>query len=266
MTKRHKGDYGAYIINNKEALLKKKKKAIRLKRTMLIFMVLLTIFITLGFTLPVFNLTEVRVTGNEFVSREGILASAEIQPDINVFKINTSKVEKILKENIYIKNVKVKRQLPNKLSIKLEERKIAFSVMGAEGNYAVDETGIVLGVREDITSKEVIPLEGIPAENLVPGKEIHGEQDGNIDGAIIIHEFLSANGYFEVFPNMKIQVRDFVDYKLYVGEAYINLGTKENMGEKLGKAFSVLSTPQFMGMKGYIDVSFKGNPVVKKEN
>lgn len=266
MTKQHKEDYGSYILSNKEALLKRKKKIIRMKRTMVIFTLLLTILITLGFTLPVFNLTGVSVKGNEMLSREAILSTAGIEPDINIFKVNTRKVEETLMENVYIKNVKVKRKLPNELSVNVEERKIAFSVQGNEGIYAIDETGKVLGVKENIESTQVLPLEGIPVENLVTGEEIQGPDGENIEGASLIHEFLKVNGYFEMYPDMKLQVRDFVDYKLYIGEAYIKLGTKEDLGEKLGKAFSILSTPQFMGMKGYIDVSFKGNPVVNKEN
>lgn len=265
MTKGHKSDYGNYILNNKENLLKKKRKIIMMKRTMVIFIVLCSILLTLGFTLPVFNLTEVKISGNNLIGQETILTSAAIEPEINIFKINTSKVKEILMENAYIKDVKVKRVLPSKLSINVEERKIAFSAQGADGIYTIDENGRVLGVKETIETMEVLTIEGIPAENLVVGQVIQG-QEGNIEGANIIHKFLSEKGYFEQYPQMKLEINNYIDYKLYVDGACIKLGTSEDMNEKLAKAFSVLATPQYMGMKGYIDVSFKGNPVVYKEN
>lgn len=266
MGKKHTEDYGSYILNNKEQLLKRKRKIIILKRTGLLLIVLLTVLITLGLTLPEFNLAEVTITGNEFVSNETILTSAAIQPEINIFKINTSKIEEILMKNSYIEEVKINRKLPNKVSIKVKECKIAFSVQGAEGVYAIDENGKVLGVRETIEAPQVLALEGVPQENLIEGQLIQGEDGGDLKGAKVIHDFLGEKGYFEEYQGMRLEITNFVDYKLYVDNLYIKLGASENMNEKLAKAFSILNNPQFAGMKGYIDVSFKGNPVIYKES
>lgn len=266
MTKRHKDDYGNYILNNKEALLKRKRKMIVIKRTMIILILLCTVLVTLGLTLKEFNLAEVNVRGTEMLSKETILTSAAIEPEINIFKINTRKIEKVLLENTYIESVKVKRDLPNKISIEIKEREIAFSAQGTDGIYAIDENGRVLGVKESIDSPQVLSLEGVPAEKLVVGEIIEDEDGSTIDGAKVVHEFLIEKGLFEQFPQMRLEINNFVDYKLYVENAYIKLGTRENMKEKLAKAFSILSTPEFIGMTGYVDVSFKGNPVVYKEN
>lgn len=265
MTKKHKEDYGNYILNNKENILKRKRKIIVMKRTMIILILLCTVLITLGLTLPEFNLAEITVSGNEIVSTETILTSAAVEPEINIFKINTTKIEKTLMKNEYIESVKVKRKLPKKLSVKVKERKIAFSAQGIDGIYAIDENGRVLGKRETIEVPQVLSIEGIPPEKLVVGEFIKDEDGSTIDGAEAIHKFLREKGYFEQFAQMKLEVNNFVDYKLYVDNAYIKLGSSENLNEKLAKAFSVLTSPQFLGMKGYVDVSFKGNPVVFKE-
>ncbi|WP_404987621.1 cell division protein FtsQ/DivIB [Clostridium culturomicium] len=265
MTKKREEDYGNYILSNKESILKRKRKIIVMKRTMIILVLLCTILVTLGLTLPEFNLGEVTVSGNEIVSTETVLTSAAIEPDINIFKINTSKIEKILMKNEYIESATVKRLLPKKLSIEIKERKIAFSAQGTDGIYAIDENGRVLGVKETIEMPQVLSIEGIPAEKLIVGEFIKDEDGSRIDGAKDIHKYLSDNGYFEQFPQMRLEVNNFVDYKLYVENAYIKLGSSENMNDKLAKAFSILTTPQFLGMKGYVDVSFKGNPVVFKE-
>lgn len=266
MTKRHKEDYGNYILNNKESLLKRKRKIIVIKRTMIILILLCTVLVTLGLTLEEFNLAEVNVSGIELLSKETILTSAAIEPETNIFKINTRKIEKVLLENMYIESVKVKRKLPNKISIGIQERKIAFSAQGEDGIYAIDENGRVLGVKESIDSPQVLSIEGVPVEKLVVGQVIQDEDGSTIEGAKVVHKFLIEKGLFEQFPHMKLEINNFVNYKLYVEGAYIKLGTSEDMNEKLAKAFSILSTPEFLGMTGYIDVSFKGNPVVYKEN
>ena len=266
MAKGHKEDYGSYILNNKENILKRKRKVIMIKRTILLLIVLFTILINLGLTLPEFNLTEVKVNGLELIPEEEVLAMAHIEPEINVFKLNTKKLEKAILENSYIDSVEVKRKLPNKISIEVKERKIAFYVETEEGIYAIDDKGMVLGVKESVEVTDILKLDGIPRENLVVGEFVQGEDKDGFLGAQLTYAFLSEKGYFDQYPQLKLEIINFVDYKLYVNNAYINLGTSENINDKLAKAFSILSAPEFLDLKGYVDVSFKGNPVVYKEN
>ncbi len=265
MAKGHKEDYGNYILNNKKNILKKKKKIIRMKRTIIVLIVLFTILITLGLTLPNFNLAEVKVSGIEVISEEAIISTAALESGTNIFKINTTKVEDELKGNTYIDAVKVTRKLPNTISIEITERKVAFYIEGAEGNYVIDKSGRVLGKKETIDSANVLRIEGIAEENLVIGELIQGEEIKRSEGVKTIYDFLVQKGFFEQYSISKLEIKDFVDFKLYVNDAYIKLGTSENMNEKLAKAFSILSTPEFSSFKGYVDVSFDGNPVVFKE-
>lgn len=266
MAKSYKEDYGNYILNNKEQLLKRKRKIIMIKRMGFILLLLLIVLVTLGFTLPEFNLAEISVKGNNIISQETILTSATIEPEVNIFKVNTSKIEKILLKNSYIESVEVKRKLPNKILISIKEKTIAYSVQGSDGAYTIDKNGRVLGIMETVSIPHVLPLEGVPIDNLEVGELIQGKDGGNLSGAQVIYDFLNEKGGFEQYPSIKLEITNFVDYKLYIDKMYIKLGASDNMNEKLSKAFSILNTPQFLGMTGYIDVSFKGNPVVYKED
>lgn len=265
MGKGHREDYGNYILNNKENILKKKKKIIRMKRTIIVLIVLFTMFITLGLTLPNFNLAEIKVSGLEIISEDTIISTAALESGTNIFKINTDKLKDALKKNTYIDDVKIKRIMPNTIAIEVTERKVAFYIEGAEGNYVIDKGGRVLGKKETIDSIDVLRIEGIVEENIVIGELIQGEEVKRFEGVKTIYDFLEQKGLFEEYSILKVEIKDFVDFKLYINNAYIKLGTSENMNEKLAKAFSILSTPEFLNFKGYVDVSFDGNPVVFNE-
>lgn len=265
MAKEHKEDYGSYILNNKENILRRKRKIIILKRIIFLFMVLLTILITLGLTLPDFNIDKIQVSGAETITEEEILEMAAIEPEKNIFKVNTRKSEKAILENPYIQEVKIKRKLPNKILIQVKEENVAFYVE-QEGIYTVDIEGNILGQKESLESINALKLEGIPKENIVIGENVQGQDKSGFQGAKIVYNFLSKKDYFQHYQELRLEITNLVDYKLHVNKAYIKLGTSENMDEKLAKAFSILSAPEYLNLQGYIDVSFDGNPVVYKEN
>ena len=265
MAKKHKDDYGSYILNNKESLLRRKKKILRIKQTILVLILLLTICITLGLTVPAFNISQVKVSGLENITEEEILTSANVDIGKNIFKLNTKDIKNKIVKNSYIDDVKIKRKLPNTIAIDITERKPAFYIEGADGNYIIDINGMVIGKEEDVEAIDILKVEGVPEENIVIGESIEGENNSNLEGLKDIYNFLREKNFFEEYKTLKVQVRDFVEYTLLVNETSLKLGTSDKINEKLAKGFSILIDPKFVGLKGYIDVSFEGNPVIYKD-
>ena len=66
-----------------------------------------------------FNICNIEVTGNNHVSQEVILTLSEIQLNKNIFLSRTSKAEQKISTNPYIKEVNVKRILPDKIKIEI---------------------------------------------------------------------------------------------------------------------------------------------------
>jgi len=62
-----------------------------------------------------------------------------------------------------------------------------------------------------------------------------------------------------------LEINDFVDLRLYVNNFYIKLGTIDKINSKIGKGFSIVESATLIDMKGYVDVSFEGNPVIYEE-
>ncbi|MEG1256306.1 FtsQ-type POTRA domain-containing protein [Clostridium sp.] len=265
MTKKSKQSYGNYIIDNKENILKRKKKIIRVKKTILLLIVLISILITLGFTLPNFNLSEILVSGVVNLSEESVIASTNIEKGINIFKIKTNKIERGLSENPYILSSKVSRKYPNKIAIKVEERKLAYYTEMSGGYYIIDDRGVVLEKKDNIDGLNLLRLDGLNEDLLKIGEPIKDIEAEKLTALCDIYSFLEKNQFFEKYNIAKVEINDFIDLKLYVNKVYIKLGTVEGVNDKIAKAFSIITTPEFNDFKGYIDVSFDGNPVIYKE-
>ena len=59
-----------------------------------------------------------------------------------------------------------------------------------------------------------------------------------------------------------VDVSNVLDIKVYSGKMCIKFGTTEDLKNKFNKAINIISQPEYKDAKGYVDVSFKGNPVV----
>lgn len=102
-------------------------------------------WITRSFVLvaPYFNLNEVVVIGNNTVSKEDIIKSTGVNFGQNIFKLNLIKVQYQIKENPLFDKVYVKRCLPCKLEIHVEERKPS-ALLNIKGDlYLVSDDGVI---------------------------------------------------------------------------------------------------------------------------
>ncbi len=101
---------------------KKKKKRLKLKITIFLIIVLLTV-VALAIHVLHEPIKNIYVTGNKILSDKEIIKLSELgdyPPYINTYFTD---VESNIKENIYVKNVTVKRKLNGKVYIDLEEYK-----------------------------------------------------------------------------------------------------------------------------------------------
>jgi cell division protein FtsQ len=105
------------------------------------------------YTSPFFALAEIFIEGNKYVEEEslrGILKKSDLDLKTNIFRIRLQEVESGLESHPRIKKARVKRRLPRKLAIKVEER-FPVAKIGRQGKILeVDEEGVVLGEIENI--------------------------------------------------------------------------------------------------------------------
>ena len=74
---------------------------------------------------PRFNLTRIDIEGNHKVGEKEILEKAKIELGTNIFRMDLGRIEDHIREDKRIKDVWVKRKLPNRVLIEVEEKKPA---------------------------------------------------------------------------------------------------------------------------------------------
>jgi cell division protein FtsQ len=155
----------------------KKKKNTKLKKLLKWISLIILIIGALAFlcTTPIFNVTDIDVIGNSQITSEEIISLSGITFDENTFRNRKSCIIKNVKENPYVKSVSVKRILPSKIQINVEERTVKFMIPLLNSYAYIDSQGYILEISE--VAKEVPILKGMTTseENLVAGNRLNTE-------------------------------------------------------------------------------------------
>jgi len=254
---------GNYIIENKEKLLYKRKSKRRVKRLVLLSIIMISTLIALCFKLPYFNITTIEILGNSNASKVDINEAAKIKLGSNIFYASFSDSKKRITKNPYVLSVKFKKVLPKKIVIEIEERVAVFYGKVNNTYYILDNKGILLEKRSDIKDKNLVNLIGFNYEKCEVGDLIVSEDDRKINIANeitnIITDYRKTNSAIKI---TMVDVNNVLDVKAFSGEMCIKFGTSDDLKNKFNKAINIISQPEYKNAKGYVDVSFKGNPVV----
>ena len=124
---------------------KKNHKKIKNKKLItfiwcLFFLVLLIVF---ALKAPIFNIIDIQVEGNEKISKDEIINLSGLKLGENIFKFNNKIIMKI-KENRYIDNVKISRNLPGTVIVQVQERKVRYKINLINSYTYIDSNGYIL--------------------------------------------------------------------------------------------------------------------------
>ncbi|GIM27982.1 hypothetical protein CPJCM30710_06480 [Clostridium polyendosporum] len=242
------------FINNR----KKRKK---IKKAMLFFILFLALFILLLGKAPFFNVKQIIINNNKIIDTQEILKLCDVY-EKNIFYINTKDLTDNIKTNPYIENVALSRILPDKLVVKVEERKAIFYIKLSDGIYVLSPNLTILEKRQDIEGLNLIELIGVDGKPTNVGENI----TSNVKQQMIsenIGEFLQINDSNVVFSS--VDIKNPMGIVLNYNDIKILVGNDENLKPKLNTAINVLLDENIGLTKGYIDVSFNGSPVIKQE-
>ncbi|MEL5865005.1 cell division protein FtsQ/DivIB [Clostridium cochlearium] len=244
-----------------EYIIRRHKKK-RRKKLIVFSVLLISIFITLCFKHPFFNVKIVDVKGNKNIKKELIIKSSEIRSDNNIFYLNLNNVKNNIMSNPYILNAEVKRKLPNKILINIEERKALYYIEKDKKFYIIDNNGYVLEERNNIKNMKLVKLDGVKKKDYKIGEPIL--EQGNIRIKFIKNLASLIDKKDNNYEISIVNIENMNNIKLKYRNIQIILGDDEELDTKLNKAFNILlQKEEIRGAKeGYINVSFKGNPIV----
>ena len=220
-------------MSKKQRQILKKKKRIKrmLKFTALLIIIIAGIIFAL--VAPIFNIKEINVSNNNQINTETIISLSQLNLGQNIFKFNKNKVNKNIKTNAYIESVEIKRKLPNKVQIQIEERKQEYNVEFLNGYAYINNQGYILQISEE---KQALPtIQGIstPDEQIVEGNRLNSEDLEKLEVIIQIMNICKNYELDSKITNIDISTKD--EYTLYLEEEKktIYLGDKSNLSNKM---------------------------------
>lgn len=170
----------------------RKYRIIKLILKILVFIALLIGLIAYAFTSPIFNITEINIVGNEKFDSEEYISLSNLKVGDNIFNFNKSKVISNIKKNSYVENVFIKRKLPSKLLITIEERTATYMIPLEEEEVAyINSQGYILE-----KSKEKLPLTMITGisteiENIIEGNRLNNDDLEKLQNVIQIKDTMN---------------------------------------------------------------------------
>lgn len=206
------------VTKTKKSKAKKKKRKINTKVIKAILKILCLIGLiagTIAFLMisPIFNIAEIEITNNKKISKDTYISLSGIKYGENIYRINKKDIEeKIKSENAYVQDVKIKRVLPNKLTIEVQERTATYMIE-LDGTYMyLDNQGYILEKSKE--KLEVPILLGIETdkENIKVKNRLCEEDLQKLNKVLEIYRAASTTEINSLITKMDIS--DTSNYKL----------------------------------------------------
>ncbi|MNM94616.1 Cell division protein DivIB [compost metagenome] len=241
--------------------IEEKKRRKKIKKTIALLMVLIGLLILFLIKAPIFNINNVKIVSddNEVALKDDIENKLQGIKGRNIFYVKRSYIESILKNDPYIKDVKVTKALPNNLTVEVKENKKVFTIEQNGNYYALDESGKVLDKK--LGEDDLVKLEGITIQDKEIGDKI--TEDEKI--LEVIKDFGALiNSNTSSIKFSKLDISNLSNISLYSNEVLIKIGGNFDLSRKLNYAINILKSDKVDIKKdGYIDVSIVDKPVIK---
>jgi cell division protein FtsQ len=126
-----------------------------------------------AFTTPRLAVASVTVEGASRVSRDRILAAAAIAPGTNILRIDPAAVTARLEALVEIRRAEIIRELPDRLTIRIEERR-PFTLVHAGRLHWLDEEARLIGAEAQAVVPPAPVISGLSDEELAAMRSAPG--------------------------------------------------------------------------------------------
>ena len=222
----------AAISKNQRKIAKKKKRVKRIIKWTSLALIIIAGAI-FAFASPLFNITQIEVINTNLLSKDKVISLSGIKKDQNIFRFLKSDVIKKIKEDPYVQDVKINRQLPNKVQIDIEERQRNFSLEFLNGYAYINNQGYILEISQDKLNLPVIKGASTEENNITPGKRLEQKDLEKLEVAIKIMTIAKENELDEKVTSIDISNKN--EYILYLEseKKTVYLGNQENLTTKM---------------------------------
>lgn len=181
---------------------------------------------------PLFNLAEIQVQNNEKISTDTIISLSGLKIGDNIYKTSINNIRKNIKQNAYIESVNIKRKLPNKIQVTVEERKTTYNLEYANSFVYINNQGYILDILESKLEVPIIEGYTTSGDSIIVGNRLNDEDLEKLGTVLKIVESANVNDIGNFIT--RINISDKQNYtivlegekkKAYLGDAS-NLSTR----------------------------------------
>jgi len=246
-------------------------------KCVLVFILFIAAIVLLGLS-PLFNISGIDAYGIEYCSDKDIIEASGIIKGVNGFKniggsprnfflLRYGQAESdILNKCPYVKDIIVKYNLPNKVSIHIQERK-PFVLIPYIGAYlVVDREGYVLET-VDNKEKHSIPFtKGVKFANYEIGHALDIENMKHFEKLIILIDALTEeekNDNFKLMDNIDtIDIGDINNVYIFIdSRLVVNIGDLYKLNYRIKTLKQIFYKNISRDEKGMLDFTTGDNPV-----
>ncbi len=213
---------------------------------------LLTCYVAALFT-PLFKLEDVGFQGLKRVSSKELLRQGGLDKGVNLLALNLREVKRNLEVLPWVKEVRLQRELPNRLQVVIVEHQPVLLALVGEGLYYVNEEGLLFKKVEPADEHAWPILTGLTERQLTVDRRVPARIWGEVNA---LRELLSQ-GKDPFYPHKLSEIHYDPDcgFSLFTLERgiRINLG-KEELAQRLNRLEKVWAElekrPEALAVKG----------------
>lgn len=240
-----------------------KKSVNKFRVALLFFILLLSVYLFLHST--IFNIRQIEVFGNDKVSKEEIIALSGLSPGANLFEFNEAACSQAIEVHPMIKNVEIKRRLNRTIAINVTERQTWALIPYGDLFLCIDDTGICFDKLNYASFNDVpiITIEQMP-EHVNLGQAVNHQATDMVKQV------------WDALPDDERQAISDFHYqnqdntlKIYTTKGTeVRFGSLDRLQEKVDAIAQIIKLEADIETEGqdvidYVDIRFKGEPVVK---
>lgn len=235
---------------------KKKKKIFNIIKYGVLSILVITVILCAMYS-PLFNIKEIKVEGNNTVTKNEIISLSQIQIEKNIFEINKNKIREQIKENPYIEDVNTIRKLPSTIVLKVQEREPAYLLEYAASYIYLDKQGYILEIN---TEKLELPiLQGAVTETseFTVGNRLCKEDLEKLSMVLKVIELANTNEIYNLITRIDIEKKENLKLIFETKKKVAYLGDNTNLNAKVLSIKAILEKTE--GKEGEIFVNMDLN-------
>ncbi len=251
---------------DKHRRIEKKRKAERVRKEQLkkisVFGIALLALIALIFMTPLFNIREIRLNGNDNVSKEIINTKVGDLVGANLFGTSASNVKERMSQIPQISNVEVKKAIfPARLELTITERRPAGYVLSGDDTLVLDSDLKIIGDASVFDCDHLPSISGISVSTYEMNKELEIKSSEKKE---ILKELLKAFEFVGITESVKyVSIDDITSITFnYDNRLDVICGSHLQLDRKIRMFAESIRTSTFdENSIGTIDLSVPGTAV-----